>query len=543
MSRRPEALPGTIEAENYNLGGQNVGYHTALSTNPGGTYRHDGVGIQATTDTGGGYNVGWMYAGNWLNYTVNVPFAGTETLKVRVASTLGGGTFRFFSDNTAITGEIQMPSTGGWQKWTTVTVNNVSLSAGTHVIGLSMDKAVTNGAAIGNFNWFQFLDNPLTSARTAWWRQAKYGMFIHWGLYSQLAGTYNGKTTTGFGEWIEHDLNIPRSAYDQVAKQFDPTNFNAQTWVNDAKAAGMKYIVMTAQHHDGFAMYNSKVNSFNVVEDTPWGQDPIAQLATASRAAGLHFGLYFSIMNWNHPELAPAPGGATSPSDPRVVAYFNNFIKPQVAELINQYHPDILWFDGEWVPWWNEEYGRELTEYVRSLDPSIILNNRVGKRTQADGDFDTPEQVIPTAGSSETGRLWETAATLNDTWGYKANDNTWKTPAAVIKTLTQTASLGGNLLLNVGPDGTGAIPSAAVSILDQVGAWLKTNGSAIYNSTAAPVTSTSWGDLTRSGSTLYAIVINWPSSGVLNLNIAGTVLDATLLDTARRCRLSLPPRG
>jgi alpha-L-fucosidase len=195
----------------------------------------------------------------------------------------------------------------------------------------------------------------------------------------------------------------------------------------------------------------------------------MAQLAAATRAAGLHFGIYFSIMNWNHTELAPAPGGATSSSDPRVVAYFNNFIKPQVAELINQYHPDVLWFDGEWVPWWTEEYGRELTEYIRQLDPAIIINNRVGKRTQADGDFDTPEQVIPSA-SSEAGRLWETADTLNDTWGYKANDNTWKSASMMVQELNKVNNLGGNFLLNVGPNGSGVIPSQAVAILQAIAA-------------------------------------------------------------------------
>ena len=465
----PGNAPGTIEAENFNTGGQGIGYHTTSSVNQGGAYRTGGVGIQATTDAGAGYNVGWMYAGDWLNYTLHVPFAGVYSIKVRVASAISGGTFHFSSDGAAITAKLAMPNTGGWQTWTTLTVNNVSLKAGTHVIRLTMDSAVHAGSAIGNFNWFQFLDNPLTSARTAWWRQAKYGMFVHWGLYSQLAGSYNGKTTPGFGEWIEHDLNIAPSAYDKTAAQFDPTQFNAQTWVNVAKSAGMKYIVVTAQHHDGFAMYNSKVNAFNVVKDTPWHQDPMAQLATATRAAGLHFGIYFSIMNWNHPELAPAPGGATSPNDPRVIAYFNNFIKPQVAELITQYHPSILWFDGEWVPWWTEEYGRELTEYIRQLDPTIIINNRVGKRTAADGDFDTPEQVVPAAGS-ETGRLWETADTLNDTWGYKANDNTWKSASMMLRELNQVNSLGGNFLLNVGPDGHGMIPSQAVQLLQEIAA-------------------------------------------------------------------------
>ncbi len=475
----PNGVPGTIEAENYNTGGEGVGYHASTIVNPGGALRHDGVGIAAAADAGGGYYVGWTYKGNWLQYTVNVAATTTYTLDLRVASA-NGGTCRLYCDGKAVTGEIKIASTGGWQTWKTVSVAGVNLTAGKHQLRLTFDSAVNPKVGVVNVNWIRLRDNPATSPRTAWFRNAKFGMFIHWGLYSQLAGHWNGMTTPGLGEWIMNDLHIPISAYEQVAKAFDPTSFNAQAIVNLAKSAGMQYIVVTAKHHDGFSMFNSKVSSYNVVADTPWHQDPIAQLSAACKAAGIRFGVYYSIMDWHHPELAtgPSSAGAKSPTDPVVVKYINTQLKPQIAELINQYHPDLLWFDGEWVPWWTEEDGREVEEEARSLSPGIIINNRVGKRTSADGDYDTPEQAIPASASN--GRLWETCMTLNNTWGYKDNDTAWKSAATVENDLSDVISKGGNLLLNIGPDGKGNVPSAASQILQQVGKWVKANQTTLH---------------------------------------------------------------
>jgi alpha-L-fucosidase len=523
----PNGVPGTIEAENYNTGGEGVGYHSLVKSNAGGVLRNDGVGISPTTDAGGGYFVGWNLVGEWMQYSANIADAGTYTLDLRVAS-LNGGTCHLSCDGAAVTGKITLPNTGGWQTWKTVSFANVNLPAGKHVLRLTFDTGVNPKIGIANVNWFRLRDNPGTSARTGWWRNAKYGLFIHWGLYSQLAGHWNGQTTAGLGEWIMKDLNIPESQYETVASKFDPTQFNAQAWVNLAKAAGMKYIVITAKHHDGFSMFNSATSSYNVVADTPWHEDPLAQLSAACKAAGIHFGVYYSIMDWHHPELATGTtgAGAKNSTDPAVVNYVHNVLEPQLRELITQYHPDILWFDGEWVPWWTEEYGRQVQEYVQSLSPGIIINNRVGKRTSADGDYDTPEQLIPT--TEPAGRPWESAITLNNTWGYKDTDTAWKSAATVINDLADTASSGGNLLLNVGPTGAGVFPAASVSILDQVGNWLAVNGNAIYNTTKAPVTSQSWGKLTRNGNTLYAIIFNWPS-GALHLNIAGSVKDVKLL--------------
>ena len=263
-------------------------------------------------------------------------------------------------------------------------------------------------------------------------------------------------------------------------------------------------------------MFNTSVNNYNVVADTPWGQDPTALLSAAAHAAGLKFGVYYSILDWADPNASAAGIGT-----------YMKTMETQLNELITNDHPDILWFDGEWPTWWTDEMGRELTEYVRDLNPALIINNRIGKRLVTDGDFDTPEQLIPT--NEPAGRLWETAMTLNDTWGYKDTDNDWKSPTTIISDLTDIVANGGNYLLNVGPTGAEIIPAPAVSIIEQVGTWLDTNGAAIYGTTQAPVGNQSWGQLTRKGNTLYAIVYNWPTNGVLDVPVKGTVTSASIL--------------
>ena len=515
FQNQPQGVPGTIEFENYDNGGEGVAYHDTDSANLGGQYRHDGVDLSNATDAGGGYFVGWTNPGEWLNYTVNVASSTTYSLAFRVASGSTGGTFHLNVDGNNATGSVAIHNTGGWQSWTTITVPNVPISAGKHVLTLVIDSGPQG---VANFNYVQINDNPATSPRTQWWRDAKFGMFIHWGLYSQLAGHWNGQTTSGFGEWIMNDLNIPLAQYAQVANQFNPTQFSAQQWVQIAKDAGMQYIVLTAKHHDGFSMFNTSVNNYNVVAATPWHQDPVAELSAAAHAAGLHFGAYYSILNWADPN-ASATGINT----------YMVTMETQLKELITNDHPDILWFDGEWPSWWTDERGRELTEFVRDLDPAIIINNRVGKRLVTDGDFDTPEGVIPS--NEPAGRLWETAMTINDTWGYKDTDTDYKSPTTLTDDLATIVSGGGNYLLNVGPTGAGVIPAAEVSIIDQVGTWLRSDGSAIYGATQAPVGPQTWGVMTRKGNTLYAIVAAWPTNGTLHVPVKGAVASASILSS------------
>ncbi|HXE53792.1 MAG TPA: alpha-L-fucosidase, partial [Tepidisphaeraceae bacterium] len=459
----PQGVPGTIEFENYDTGGEGVAYHDAQPNSSGGNYRSDTIGLGPSQDADGGEVLGWINPGEWLNYTVNVASSTTYTVTFRVASGGPGGTFHLNVDGVNATGPVHLGNTGGWWTYTNISVPNVSIPAGKHVLTLVIDSANAAGWGVGDFNWMQITDNPATSPRTQWWRDAKYGMFIHWGLYSQLAGHWNGQTTSGLGEWIMNDLNIPLDQYAQVANQFDPTQFSAQQWVQVAKDAGMNYIVMTAKHHDGFSMFNTSVNTYNVVDATPWHQDPIALMSQAAHAAGLHFGVYYSILNWADPNASAAG-----------IDKYMVTMKTQLKELITTDHPDILWFDGDWPTCWNYERGRELTEYIRNLDPSIMINDRLEQRAPMAEDFTTPEQMIPT--NEPAGRLWETCMTLNDTWGYKDTDNDWKSAGTIEQDLSQIVHAGGNYLLNVGPTGQGVIPSPAVQILDQVGSWIRSKG-------------------------------------------------------------------
>jgi alpha-L-fucosidase len=321
-------------------------------------------------------------------------------------------------------------------------------------------------------------DDPLTSQRTAWYREAKFGMFIHWGLYSVPAGQWKGRDgklhdMPGLGEWIMHDASIPIPEYERLAKGFDPVKFDAKQWVAVAKDAGMKYIVITSKHHDGFCMFATKATPYNIVDATPFHRDPLKELSAACKESGIKFCCYHSIMDWHHPELATSANtpGAKDPNDPAVLRYIEVQLKPQLRELVVKYDPAILWFDGEWVPWWNQQHGNDLEAYLHHLKPDIMVNNRIGKRTTADGDYETPEQEIPK--SAQGKRLWETCMTLNDTWGYKKNDHHWKSSDAVIQKLNEINGKGGNFLLNVGPTAEGIIPKESVQILHEVGDKLR----------------------------------------------------------------------
>jgi len=522
-----QGVPGTLEFERFDVGGEGVAFHDTSPANEGGQFRNEAVDLGAASDAGGTAFVGWTNPGEWYKYTVNVASSTLYSLAIRVANGGSGGTFHINVDGVNRTGAITMPFTGGWQNWTTLNVNNVPISAGAHVLTLMIDSG-TQG--IGNFNWMAINDNPAISPRTQWWRDAKYGMFVHWGLYSQLAGHWNGQTTNGFGEWIMNDLNIPLSQYSTVASQFNPTQFSAAGWVQTAKDAGMQYIVLTSKHHEGFSLFDTSVNTYNSVDATPWHQDAVAQLSAATHAAGLHFGAYYSILNWA--DANASAGGINT---------YMQTMETQLKELIVNDDVDILWFDGEWPDWWTSERGRELNEFVRNLNPSLIINNRIGKRLSTEGDYDTPEGVIPT--NEPAGRLWETAMTLNDTWGYKDTDNDWKSPTTIIDDLATIVSRGGNYLLNVGPTGAGVIPAPAVSVLQQVGAWVKANAAAIYGTTTAPIGPQSWGVLTRKGNTLYAIVTNWPTNGILHVGVKGTVTGTSILSNGQSLSFSTNSTG
>jgi alpha-L-fucosidase len=384
-------------------------------------------------------------------------------------------------------------------------------------------------------------------SRMAWWRDARFGMFIHWGLYAVPAGDYKGTRSKEIGEWIMSWANIPRAEYETFAPRFNPVKFDAAQWVRIAKDAGMKYIVITSKHHDGFSMFDSAVSTYDIVEATPYKKDPMRALADESRRQGLKFAFYYSIMDWHHPsQYVDEPGkhrdaghGQTKMREGRKDEYVK-YMKAQLRELIANYDPAVLWFDGEWVNWWTEEDGQDLYKYVRSLKPDILINNRVGKgrkgmeglsKTDREyaGDFGTPEQQIPASGLP--GVDWESCMTMNDTWGFKSYDHNWKSPETLVRQLIDSASKGGNYLLNVGPTAEGEIPAPSVERLGAVGRWTRVNGEAIYGTTASPFAAAlPWGRATRKADTLYLHVFNWPADGLLAVpQFGGTIRSASLL--------------
>jgi len=366
--------------------------------------------------------------------------------------------------------------------------------------------------------------------RMAWWREARFGMFIHWGVYAVAAGEWKGKRINGLGEWIMNTAHIPVAEYEKLAKRFNPVKFDANEWVSIAKGAGMKYIVITSKHHDGFCLWDSEVSEYDVMDASPFKRDILKELSEACKREGVRLCFYYSIMDWHHPD-AQAPFYPNyndgRRSNPNFGRYVERYIKPQLKELITNYGPvGVLWFDGEWIKDWTEQQGKALYEYVRGLQPEIIVNNRVGKGRKGmeglnkgdqeyAGDFGTPEQQIPASGLP--GVDWETCMTMNSTWGYKRHDNKWKSAEELIHMLVDAASKGGNFLLNVGPTAEGLIPAASVERLAAIGRWMKVNGESIYGTRASPLGKVPWGRCTAKDKRLYLHVFDWPSDGILRV--------------------------
>ncbi len=315
-------------------------------------------------------------------------------------------------------------------------------------------------------------------ARMKWWHDARFGMFIHWGPYAVPAGRYKDQDIPGIGEWIMSTAKIPVNEYEEFSKAFNPVNFNAAEWVSIAKNAGMKYIVLTSKHHDGFGLWNSKVSKYDIVDFSPYGKDIIKALSQECDKQDITLCFYHSIMDWHHPDA----------NSENWNKYREEYLKPQIRELLTGYGKiGVMWFDGEWIKEWTEEQGKDLYNYVRNLQPDILVNNRVGKGRQGmqgmnkdnsyAGDFGTPEQEILSTTSSFP---WESCMTMNDTWGFKTKDTNWKSSETLIKNLADIVSKGGNFLLNVGPTAEGIIPEASVERLREMGDWMKVNSEAVY---------------------------------------------------------------
>ena len=321
--------------------------------------------------------------------------------------------------------------------------------------------------------------------RMGWWREARFGMFIHWGLYSIPAGTWQGKQIDGIGEWIMNNGSIPVADYKRFAKEFNPTGFNAHDIVALAKSAGMKYIVITAKHHDGFAMFDSKVDAFNIVAATPFKRDPLRELAEEARKQGIKLGFYYSqAQDWTAPGGVAIVRGShdakTGHWDAAQEGSFDEYLAkkaiPQIKELLENYKefPVVVWFDTPTAAM-TPERAAEVMKLVNA-HPNLIWNNRLGGTYK--GDTETPEQYIPAQGYP--GRDWEACMTMNDTWGYKSYDKNFKSTETLLRNLIDISSKGGNYLLNIGPDSKGIVPAEEVTRLEAMGRWLKVNGEAIY---------------------------------------------------------------
>ncbi len=366
--------------------------------------------------------------------------------------------------------------------------------------------------------------------RITWWREARFGMFIHWGVYSRAGGEWRGHKVEGYAEHLMRKEKITRKEYLELAHGFNPTKFNAEQWVLDAKKAGMRYMIITSKHHDGFAMYDSKVSDFNVVRQTAWKKDPMAALSAACKKYGIKFGFYYShAFDWEHP-LAPGndweysnPGGDKGlyggirwyDLHPELLARARHYVDekaiPQIKELIQKYHPDIFWFDTPSKLPFSENL--RILQAIREVDLHVVVNGRLARADTSFGDYkntaDRPAEFYPVTGD------WEAIPTTNESYGYHKYDSSHKPSGFFIQLLAKAASRGGNLLMNIGPKGDGTFDGRDLRILQGIGKWMDVNGESIYSTTAGPLPLQNWGVSTLKGDKLYLHVFDWPADGRL----------------------------
>lgn len=367
--------------------------------------------------------------------------------------------------------------------------------------------------------------------RIAWWREARFGMFVHWGVYSLPAGEWKGKIVKGYAEHIMRSQRIPRSEYLELAHQFNPVDFNADEWISTAKKAGMRYFIITSKHHDGFAMYDSEVSDYNIVQQTPFKRDPMAELSKACKKYGVKFGFYYShAFDWEHPD-APGndwdydnPGGdsllhgGTNWYDvhpellPKAIKYVNEKAIPQIKELLTKYHPDIIWFDTPLKLPLSENI--RILKAIRETDPNVVVNGRLASSSTIQfGDYkntsDRPAEFAPVKGN------WEGIPTTNESYGYHKYDKSHKPVSFFVQILAKAASRGGNLLMNIGPMGNGQFDQKDVDILKGIGKWMDVNGESIYGTERSPLPLQSWGVTTQKKDKQYLHVFDWPTTGKL----------------------------
>ncbi|MGO4494791.1 alpha-L-fucosidase [Paenibacillus sp. 2RAB27] len=393
----------------------------------------------------------------------------------------------------------------------------------------------------------ELLADEAHEQRIKWWREAKVGLFIHWGLYSLPGGVWKGDpVNAAYAEHLQLRAQIPIHEYERIADQFHAHQFDASAWVRAAKDAGLKYMIFTAKHHEGFAMYDSQVSDYTIVKATPFGRDPVAELADACKRENMVLCLYYShAMDWHHPDSQgntldfPANISAYDPlhawveddnKRTRYEQYLQEKAFPQVKELLTQYGPiGILWFDcGHKI---TDEQGKQFVDLVHETQPNCLVNRRV--RREGFGDYENTGDNQRHISAQK--RDWESIATLNHSWGYNQTDHAWRSPEEVLHDMIHVVSMGGNYVINVGPTGDGNFDAKSLELLGVIGNWLELNGESIYASQGSPIGRTPWGRCTRKGSTLYLHVWDWPAHGELLLpGIRNSIQDCYLLaDTAK----------
>ncbi len=375
--------------------------------------------------------------------------------------------------------------------------------------------------------------------RMGWWREARFGMFIHWGLYSGAGGSWDGKVyPQHYAEWIQHWAAVPCAEYARQMKPlFAPEPGVTETWADLAKQAGMRYAVMTSKHHDGFTLFNSR-DPYSQKNDitggtniSPAGRDLAKEFADSMRSRGLRAGFYYSLLDWQHPDAYEmALPAYPKPTRQRNHAEYINYVRGHVGELLKNYGPlCTIWFDYSDRDRQGEKWGAaQLMADLRQTQPGIVVNNRLFEGLEnKNGDYGTPEKYVPPTGLP--GMDWEVNHTLNESYGFSAHDTGWKDTKTVVRLLCDIVSKGGNLLLNIGPDARGHVPEKAQATLKGVGAWMKVNSEAIYGTTASPFARLPWGRATQKPGVLYLMVFDWPVDGRLVVPMKGAVKTARLL--------------
>ena len=397
-------------------------------------------------------------------------------------------------------------------------------------------------------------------ARMKWWREARFGMFVHWGLYSGLAGTWKGKPvgTRGGMEWIQQRVRADTWEYaHEAVPKFRPKEGFATEWARLAREAGCRYVVFTTKHHDGFCLFQSEYTTYDAHDLV--GRDLCKEIVDAIRAEGLKVGFYHSVIDWHHPQYdyvkadqLPHPlKGKPSPNGPRNHDIYVDYLHHQAREIFSNYGTlDIIWWDyskkGNEGPFWRSD---ELMAMARRLQPGVISNNRLYhiphiEKTDSvgrlktwkpeQGDFTTPEQTIPSTGIP--GVDWEVCMTMNTTWGYSDHDGAWKSDETLIRNLIDIVSKGGNYLLNIGPKGDGSVPAESVESMRAIGKWMAVNGEAIHETTASPYEKPAWGRYTAKPGKLYVHVFDWPEDRILRVPVKTSQVSKAYFLADPECR-------